>query len=124
MIYAGQNMSIFNFAKVSITVLFTFFVPLSVTICRGHPKRGKISSMIKLATVSAVLSGTANASGQPLYQSTKAIIYLFPDKVVGYGPQRSKLTLAIGYGGISVSCKGKPIFCKDLVLQTVHSGTY
>ena len=66
----------------------------------------KNSSMIKSVTVSAVSSGTAKASGQPLYQSKKAMIYLFPDRLIGYGPGRSKLSFAIGYGGISVSCNG------------------
>ena len=56
--------------------------------------------------LSAVLSGTAKASGQPLNQSTKAMMYLFPDTVVGYGPERSLLSFAMGYGGMSVSCNG------------------
>ena len=52
------------------------------------------------------LSGTAKASGQPLNQSTKVMMYLFPDNVVGNGPERSRLSFAIGYGGMSVSCRG------------------
>ena len=90
-------------SRVSLTTLLTFSEPLSVTTSSGHPKRGNISSMIKWAIVSAVLSGTAKASGQPLNQSAKATIYLFPDNVFGYGPDKSRLNFAKGYGGISVS---------------------
>jgi hypothetical protein len=39
--------------------------------------------------LSVVLAGTLNASGQPEYKSIKPIIYLFPDRVVGYGPLTS-----------------------------------
>ena len=48
--------------------------------------------------MSAVLSGTAKASGQPLNLSINATMYLLPDKVLGYGPDKSRLTLAKGYG--------------------------
>ena len=50
-----------------------FSVPLSVTICNGVLCLGMISSGTRWTTVSALLSGTAKASGQPLYQSTKLI---------------------------------------------------
>jgi hypothetical protein len=56
--------------------------------------------------LSADLSGTGNASGHPEYMSINEIIYLFPDKDVGYGPDKSNPTLAKGDGGISVSWRG------------------
>ena len=49
---------------------------------------------------------------------------LFPDIVVGYGLERSRLSFAIGYGGMSVSCKDWLIFCKYLFWHTVHSDTH
>jgi hypothetical protein len=50
---------------------------------------GIISSISKCATLSVVLAGTLNASGQPEYKSIKPIIYLFPDRVLGYSPLTS-----------------------------------
>ena len=83
-----------------------FSVPLSITICNGVLCLGMISSSTRWTTVSALLSGTAKASGQPLYQSTKLIVYLLPDKVVGQGPETSRPNFANGRGGASVSCRG------------------
>ena len=100
----------FKVLNVSFMARLTFSVPLSVTRSSGQPKRGKISSISRWAIVSAVLSGTAKASGQPLNLSTNATMYLLPDKVLGYGPDKSRLTLAKGYGGISVSWMGGFVF--------------
>ena len=60
-----------------------FSVPLSVTIYNGVLSLGMISSNNRWTTVSALLSQTVKASGQPLYQSTKLIMYLFTAKIVG-----------------------------------------
>ena len=65
-------------------------MPLPVTICNGVQYFGPIYSSTKSATVSALLSGTGKASGQPLYQSTNPIIYLLPDRIFGYGLETSK----------------------------------
>ena len=87
-------------SRASFTTLLTFSEPLSNS--SGHPKRGNIS-LINWAIVSAVLTGTAKASGQPLNQSTKVTTYILPDNVFGYGPDKSRLNFAKGYNGISVS---------------------
>ena len=65
--------------------------------------------------MSAVLSATAKASGHPLYQSTKAMIYLLPESVLGYGPDKSRLHFAKAYGGMSAFCSNGLTFCADLV---------
>ena len=85
--------------RVSFIVRFTFSVPLSVTKTRGQEYLGNISSINKCATVSAVLSGTGKASGHPLYQSTNATIYLFPERDVAYGPDKSKDNFWKEYAG-------------------------
>ena len=46
--------------------------------------------------LSADLLGTLKASGHPEYRSINDTMYLFPDKVVGYGPDRSKPIFAKG----------------------------
>ena len=49
------------------------------------------------------LSGDENASMCPEYWSTKHIMYLLTDNVLGYGPHTSIDTLEKGNGGIGVS---------------------
>ena len=90
--------------RVSFTTRLMFSEPISFTSSKGQPKRGYTSSKIKLASVSAILSGTAKASGHPLYQSKKAIMYLFPERAFGYGPDKSRLSFSIVYGDISAFC--------------------
>ena len=55
--------------------------------------------------VLALLSGTAKASGHPLYLSINPTIYLFSDKLVGYGPDTSNPILAKAQGGISLAAQ-------------------
>ena len=47
----------------------------------------------------------------------KQILYLFPDKHFGYGPNKSRLNFANAYSGISVSLIGGFTFWADLVWQ-------
>ena len=62
-------------------------------------------------------SGVGKHSILPEYIQMKETMYLFPDKLSGYGPLTSKLTLPNGNGGMSVSCKGA-LIC--LALRVWH----
>ena len=46
---------------------------------------------------------------------------LFPDKEVGYGPERSNPIFAKAYGGISVICKGGLTDCLLRIWHIMHS---
>ena len=72
-----------------------FSVPLSVTICNGVLCLGMISSSTRWTTVSAFLSGTAKASAQQLYQSTKCIMHLLLIKLYGKDQKHLDPTLQI-----------------------------
>lgn len=96
----------FNSCKVSSTFLFTFSVPLAVRIWKGQPYLGYISSYIRCTILSADLSGTRKASSHPELMSIKKTIHLFPISEVGYGPDKSSPTLAMGKDGMPVFWSG------------------
>ena len=72
------------------------FVPLSNNKVQGGPYQAKIWSTNNSAIVSAVIFGTANASGHQVRQSEKITMYLLWECVGGNGPKQSTVTLSKG----------------------------